>query len=467
MIRAGRSSDRRRTSAQGDTGTRRSLRRGISDILVTFGARGAALVLGLALQGALARLLEPAGRGSYAVCVMCGNVLAVLFLFGLDSAVQFHVSARLITAGKGARVILAAGLIGGAAAAVVGVIGSKTEASLFSRAPRAAFLIAFAWIPFQMWATSLLMIVTALREFGMAAGLTTAQIFVRLVVTLLLCGAGAMGVEGALWANVIASASISAAALIWLRRRFPVDWSPPGAGQRRVLLGYGVRSHLGAICNLANVQIGTLILAMFVDEEAIGLFAAPVAVILTIVLVSDAVASVLQPRVAEVKGGRPELTALCARMAALLTTVVVGLMAAFAEPILSVVLSEKFAASAPIMRVVAIGAVARAASKVIIPYHNGTNRPGVVAWATVAGTAVNAGLLPVLLPSFELLGAAWAMTIGYVVSAVILVGAFHAHSGLSVAAVWRPRASDASAAAAILTLRGAMVDAGRPDAPGE
>ena len=55
---------------------------------------------------------------------------------------------------------------------------------------------------------------------------------------------------------------------------------------------------------------------------------------------------------------------------------------------------------------------------------------------------VNVVVLVVLLPPMGLMGAAMAMTAGYLASGLILVFAFRSASGLSLRDAWAPRASD-------------------------
>ena len=84
----------------------------------------------------------------------------------------------------------------------------------------------------------------------------------------------------------------------------------------------------------------------------------------------------------------------------------------------------------------------RSAAKIIVPYLNGTNHPGVFSIATLCSTVTNLVLLLVLLPRMGLVGAAWAMTAGSFVGTAILVYSFARFSGLTLVQTWRPRAED-------------------------
>ena len=59
-------------------------RTGGQDVAIAFAARLGLAVFTLLIQGILAWLLLPEGRGSYAVCVVFGTVLGLLFTPGVE-----------------------------------------------------------------------------------------------------------------------------------------------------------------------------------------------------------------------------------------------------------------------------------------------------------------------------------------------------------------------------------------------
>jgi len=91
------------------------------------------------------------------------------------------------------------------------------------------------------------------------------------------------------------------------------------------------------------------------------------------------------------------------------------------------------------------GIFVRSISQVLLPYFMGTDRPGVSSVAVGFGIVVNFIGILVLLPRLGLVGAAWAMTLGYVASSLVLLVAFGRASGLGLREAWAPRAGDAAA----------------------
>jgi O-antigen/teichoic acid export membrane protein len=113
-----------------------------------------------------------------------------------------------------------------------------------------------------------------------------------------------------------------------------------------------------------------------------------------------------------------------------------------ARPAVLLILSPKFLAAVPLIWIMAPGVFLRATSKILIPFFMGTDRPGVSSWAVAAGIVVNVVALLLLLPVIGLAGAAWAMTLGFLASSIVLVLSFRRVTGMGLAETWRPRAGD-------------------------
>ena len=76
------------------------------------------------------------------------------------------------------------------------------------------------------------------------------------------------------------------------------------------------------------------------------------------------------------------------------------------------------------IRILAAGVLIRCTTKAIVPFFNGTKRPGLASVAVIAGMLTNLGAMLVFLPILGLRGAALSVTCGYVVSGAIIAGIF-------------------------------------------
>jgi len=415
---------------------------GVRDVSVTLGARMATIVPGLAIQSCLAWFLEPSGRGSYAICLMFAAIIGVVFKFGFDAAAQYFMASKRFSVSEGMTVWIVLGGLGGFLAIMAGLFVIRLPLESFRKAPDTALLLAVMLAAVQIWSTSLLLLLTAVRAFTYYAIINIVQSLLRLGGTVLLIKVLGWGVGGAVAANIAAAGLVIIMVLLYFHRHFDLHWVCPTREHIRDMVGYGARYYFASLSNMMNAQVGVLVLFLFASESAIGLFAAGVALVMKVLMIADSVAGVIHPRVASDATGRPELTARCARVVTVLCGGCVLLIAVFAEPIVSVLLSDRFLPAVPIIRIVAIGVVLRSAAKIIVPYLNGTNHPGVFSIATLCSTVTNLVLLMILLPLMGLIGAAWAMTAGSFVGAAIMVSSFQRFSGLTLMQAWRPRVED-------------------------
>jgi O-antigen/teichoic acid export membrane protein len=216
------------------------------------------------------------------------------------------------------------------------------------------------------------------------------------------------------------------------------------------LIHYGVRYWLAELTQLLHVQAAPIFLGLVATESEIGIFATGLALTARVGMIPDALASLIQPRVAEDAGGRPELVAQSARLVGLTCLGLLLAMSLLSKPIVATLFSTAFLPAVPIIWLLVPGIAFRCATKLILPYLNGTNRPGVQSWATIACLITNYAALIVLYPRAGLAGAAIAMNAGYFVSGFILLVAFHRFSRMRIRKAWLPGWSDLNKVSEIL-----------------
>jgi O-antigen/teichoic acid export membrane protein len=122
--------------------------------------------------------------------------------------------------------------------------------------------------------------------------------------------------------------------------------------------------------------------------------------------------------------------------------VALGILAVVAVPLVRVLLSKEFLPAVPLIWIIMPGVFLRASTMVYSAYFMGTDRPAVCSAAVGVGVLVNVGVLFWLLPVIGLKGAAWAMTAGHLVSAVILVVSFQRATGQPIRETWVLRRED-------------------------
>lgn len=400
-------------------------------------------VSAIVIQSLLARWLEPAGRGSYAVCLMFGPLLGVLCTPGVDRASQYY----MISGRQSLSVALSAGgllsALGAAVALAIAWPLIHSTIPYFQKAELSAFYLSLPLIAINLFGKLAQLHAAGLRRFKQIALFTVVQTTMNIAGILLFVVYLGEGVHGAILAFVAAQTILVLLTLVDLRSHFRLRITWPRTHHLREILGYGSRYHLTTLGSTIETQAGTLFLAFLATEDEIGLFAAAFALVLRVLTVADSIDGALSPRVAQDPQGRPALVAQCARISVLLTGTVLAGIVALSTPIVRILLSESFLPAVALIWILAIGALFSAAAKVLMTYFRGTNHPGVCSWAYWIGLAVNVTVTVLLYPQIGAAGAAWGMSLGICLRTIFLAWMFSSLSGQSARTIWCPRIADA------------------------
>ncbi len=417
-------------------------KKGLLDLRFAFGARVAITILSLILQILLARLLGPSGRGSYTVCVIFSLVLSCFFMVGLNGAVGYFVASKQMTPSNGISSIFFLGSIEAIFCIFFGLVLLNLPIPFFDRASITSFYIALAWAPLQIFNFSLVLLLLSIKEFKCYAFCSVAEVISQLLFILLLVGCFKLGTEGSIISCIAGTIFSIFISISFLRKRYKVSWSFPKGTIIYGLLHYGYRYWFSELSQLLHVQAGPLFLGFFASEKEIGIFSVGFALVARVIMLPDSIVSVIQPRVAEDRHGRPDLIAQSARVSGLISFCVLIFIGIFSMPIVSILFSSKFLGAVDIIWVLLPGIALRCSTKLILPYLNGTNRPGVQSWATIGSLFVNYIFLSFLYPLFGLIGAGIAMSLSYIVNSLILIVAFHHYSKTTFLKEWILRKSD-------------------------
>jgi O-antigen/teichoic acid export membrane protein len=417
---------------------------GVRDTAIVFISRFLTAGVGFLTQTLVAYYLEPEGRGSLAVAMQYGILLTVIFMLGTDVGCLYAVASRRLKPSEGVVVTLLYTLAGSALAIVVGIALMHSGLDYFDKADPSSFYLVVATIPLTFFSGAVLTILTALREFIWTAIIGSCTTVLGVISLLVYIGLLKWGVNGAILVTITGDLFCLVAALVFLRRRYQLTWAWPSREGLRQILSFGVRYYFGKISNLMNFQLGTLFLASLPqqNEAEIGHLAFALVLAGSVMMVPDALSTVLLPRVAADAEGRVDLVVQCIRGATIATGFALVAMCLLSWPFFKLVL-PKYLPCVGLILILAPGIWIRAASKIVVPYLHSRNHVGVTSIAVLAGAAANLGIMWGLLDVIGLSAAALGVVGNYVVSSVILAIAFRQVSRLSMAETWIPRRSDA------------------------
>lgn len=402
------------------------------DFLATFISRIVVLMTGLGIEVCLAWFLKPAGRGSYAVSLTFSVLLQILFLTGWNVASIYFVASKRLTLSHGITQTFIYGLISSLLAVITGLLLMSLPLAFFDAADTTSFHLALLLIPSTFFAIVFLQLLTAVHEFRWFAVISILNGVSFLLLALVFVGLMSLDVHGALLACIIRHWVVIIAALLFFRYKYNIRIVKPSLISMKKVFYYGMRYHVGQVANNVNAQVGTMILAMFATRVEVGFMAVAAQLMCTgVMTIPDTIMTVLLPTVSADKTGRPRLIARCARLTGLACTVLILMITVFATPIVKLMFSSSFLPVVPLIRILAIGTLVRCTCKVFTSYLQGTNHPGIESLAVATGVLVNLLVLWLLMPVIGLPAAAFAMTLSYLTSSVIITLGFLKFSSLN------------------------------------
>jgi O-antigen/teichoic acid export membrane protein len=407
------------------------------DVLLTFGAKVAIVVLNVAATVIVARALGPAGRGAVAVAFSLTLLLIQFGSLGLQSANAYFAArepaqiSRILTNTLWA--VVGVGLL-------LAIIALGIEA-IFPAAVRGLDSLEIAVVAVglpaalatQLFQSILLAEGRMVAYNGVELGMNVAMV-VGLGVALLAFSGGVLAAIAVLVGTNVAGALVF---LLMLRHHRPgfrkLDWA-----LLRAMLHYGVRLYIAALLAYVVVRANLIFVNSYLGGVAAGEFSIAVAVGEGIRLLPAVVALNLFPRVA--RGDPSGDTAAVFRSLALVYGVLCAVTIPFAGPVIRLLYGRDFSEAATIYYWMLPGIFCFGMVSVLSYHFAGRGFPLEALMVWVVGVVINfAMVVPLLSGGASVNTAALAISIAYAVILLLHVRLFAKESGGYSSLIPRPR----------------------------
>jgi O-antigen/teichoic acid export membrane protein len=402
-----------------------------------------------------ARLLGPSQKGVLTAAILWPVVLAAVGSVGVLEAITYF-SARPrpstpVVAGTGvtALLILSAALIAigyPLIGRVLGVHGS--EAVGLGR-------LGLVCIPLILLGTAFSSVVIGRGEVAFFNVIRCVQPLALCLGTIWLLVVGPISAGAFVAVTIVACALGCATALVFCVTVIGVEWSA-SVNVGRLIMTYGMKSHLGQIASMANLQLDQMMMSTFLASRTLGIYAVAVSIAGGVAMISGAAAISSFSRLAgEVDEARKLLFfGRVARVGLGLALTVASALWLGAPRLVTLLFGEAYVASVAPTRLLLIAAVPLALNTILSSGFKALNRAIIPTKAQLISLGSTIVLLPFLLPRFEAMGAAATSLVAYSVASIYLLVAVRLHCGLSPRALLWPGSSDWQWMASRLSTRG-------------
>lgn len=393
--------------------------RGLSlDMALTFGRQFFAGLLQLGIILFISRLLGPEGVGAYAVALLLPTLLSQLLNLGLAPANVYFVASKQFdptqvwTASRD--LVLGMSVVG---LAIGGTIILLAGAILFPGIDTGLLFLAMLIYPTSLMTGILTSLYQAMQNFRAYNVLVLIQPVVALLLMVLLWATSIFTLSAVLIATAVAHAATLTVGLLMMRQYVTVlGRSVDAIGYLRPALVYGIKAHLGNLVAFLNYRMDIFLVNLLTGPAGAGLYSIAVRLVEQLWMISQAVSTVLLPRLSsmmEDDAGRRALTPIIARFVLWGTLLAAGMLAAVATPLIQALFGAEFRGAIPALVVLLPGVVAISCGRVLANDLAARGLVGVNLALAVGILVVNVTGNMLLIPAYGIMGAALATTIAY------------------------------------------------------
>jgi O-antigen/teichoic acid export membrane protein len=385
-------------------------------LLQTFGSSLAVVAFSVVSGVVLARGLGPTGRGELALLLLWPQLLSTLGNLGLDLGATYFSADRLRSAHIPAAVIRLALR----QSLVVVPVYLALWPLVFRGAGLGLYPLLMALlIPVDLVAIVVTACLNGRHDYGAFNTVRSSMAPVYAVAVGVLLLAGGLTVGRAAAAYLAANTLLAAFGVALLRRRHGLGSFD--ASLAREVRRFGLRGHLGRL-SPQGLGIDVVIVALVLSRHDLGLFTVAIAFLGGVRLLSTSAALVVYPHVSSAHlGGAPQkvrstivLTVCAAAASALVLWFLAG-------PLVTGFFGARFSGAAHVLRLLALGEIARTAYLLLIEALRGLGHPGLTTIAESANWLVFLAAVTLGAAAGGLIGLAFAIALASFLSLGLLL----------------------------------------------
>ena len=186
---------------------------------------------------------------------------------------------------------------------------------------------------------------------------------------------------------------------------------------------FGSIAYIADILSYIHNRVGQYVISIFFDKQFVGIYSIASSVSEKILIISNSAATVLFPKVSSEKASDKikYITPIVLRYTVLLATMVSLLCLFMSKYIFVLIFSKSFYDSAKPFNILLIGVIALSGSNILACDLLGRGKPIINTYISAASVIINIILCLIMVPKRGIVGAAWAISLAYMIHYVIIL----------------------------------------------
>jgi len=372
----------------------------------------------------ITNVLGPTGQGIYKMSILLPSILITIGNLGLGQAGTYYISTKILDQNKIIGNNLLISNYFGAILLLIGcLITTFWGENIFPGINKTYLYITLCSIPFFLTEGILGGIFLGLKKiefYNLALLLNSFYFFLIIFFGLIIFNQNVLF----LIIGYSISSIFSLLTIIYLTKVLSHVIYKLEYRYLKTSIGYGFKVYLAGIANFLHYRVDILLINAYLNPEAVGLYS--IATLLTekLWIISQSIGEILFPRIASDNNRKNSVyfTFKILKVNILITTVGAIILSLFIKPII-IIFSASFIDSIVPFRILIIGAILMSCWRVLVHDLYGRkilNMPIIISISTLI---INIFLNVILIPKYNIVGAAIATTVSYTLSCVFVL--FH------------------------------------------
>jgi len=392
---------------------------------ITFSSRILIFIIGFITSVILARALGPTGRGIYVLIVLIPTVMLRLGSFGMEAAnVYFTGSKRYKTEDIVSNSLLSSIVI---SLTLILIFFGISNLDIFYNFIQANQInLKYLWliiltIPFSLIYGFLRYIFLGKEKIIIFNKISIFFTIIHLIAIIIFVLIFRQDVFGAVISYICANICI-AIFVIFLVKKFAKIKAYYNKELFKESIKYGLKAYFGNLAQFLNYRLDMFLVAIFLTPAAVGYYSISVGIAERIWMLPGAFASVLFPKISSLRSVESNnLTPRISRHTFFITIFLSLVLAILAKPLIELFFGITFLPSLIPLLILLPGIIALSVSKVLTADLAGRGKPQYGTYSSFVSLVLNILLNLWLIPRWGISGAAFATTVAYILSTLLVI----------------------------------------------
>jgi O-antigen/teichoic acid export membrane protein len=405
--------------------------------LLTVARQLSGIAIGLGTAMVTARYLGTTGQGIYSLAILLPTMLMLFLNLGIEVSTVYYIGRKEETLGTIYKTNVISALVLSLVSFLIGtlLIVFASDALFGSDTPRGILFLCLSILPVLFLNIFLQSIYHGRQDFKRLTGVLFFSQLLTLLLMCLLIVVFQLGLLGALISTVTGHVTTLSVNWYLLRNNYGLNWKSSRFSLEYVKKSvlYGIKNHLSNVATFLNYRADLIMIALFVNSAAVGIYAISVSVAEQLWFLSRAVSMVLFPKISSLtsEAERNRLTSVVGR-SVLALSIVGGIFFYFLSGwFITLMFGADYAVGALSLQLLLPGIIVGSLERIIANDISGRGKPGIVMYVSFVTVTCNLLLNLLLVPRFGMIGASIATSTTYTLSSLIYVIIFKRLTGVA------------------------------------